>query len=261
MPFSIAKTFTVESGHLLTKHPGACKFPHGHSRTVEVVLTADTLDDRAMVCDFKALKRIIDFAVARYDHSLALKTADPQFASPPGTTLVQSSLRFLEEKVSMKGISGFDDVTDRSTRIRHPEEAGGDIAIVNPTIDLLQLRYRHRATGHTDGSSGSLGKVGPGIDVVPIIIPAEWRLSHPLGTVKIGGHDRWHKVRPAVRRKIPGLLRIVQKRLGKHPAIIRIGRSPRPQIDPRECHIRHRRQQSDDGDHDHDFDKGKATIL
>jgi len=81
MPFRIAKTFTVESGHLLTKNPGACKFPHGHSRTVEVVLSADTLDARDMVCDFKALKRIIETAVARYDHSLALNTADPQFSS------------------------------------------------------------------------------------------------------------------------------------------------------------------------------------
>ncbi|HTJ77726.1 MAG TPA: 6-carboxytetrahydropterin synthase [Rariglobus sp.] len=81
MPFRIAKTFTVESGHLLTKHPGACKFPHGHSRTVEVVLTADTLDARDMVCDFKALKNIIETAVTRYDHSLALNTADPQFAT------------------------------------------------------------------------------------------------------------------------------------------------------------------------------------
>ena len=81
MPFRIAKTFTVESGHLLTKHPGACRFPHGHSRTVEVVLTADTLDARDMVCDFKALKRVIETAVSRYDHSLALNTADPQFTT------------------------------------------------------------------------------------------------------------------------------------------------------------------------------------
>jgi 6-pyruvoyltetrahydropterin/6-carboxytetrahydropterin synthase len=81
MPFRIAKTFTVESGHLLTKHPGACRFPHGHSRTVEVVLAADTLDARDMVCDFKALKHVIETAVARYDHSLALNTADPQFAA------------------------------------------------------------------------------------------------------------------------------------------------------------------------------------
>lgn len=79
MPFRIAKTFTIESGHLLTKHPGACHFPHGHSRTIEIVVTADTLDARDMVCDFKALKTAVADTIARYDHSFSLNTADPRF--------------------------------------------------------------------------------------------------------------------------------------------------------------------------------------
>ncbi len=49
MPFRICKTFSIESGHILSKHPGKCRFPHGHSRTVEVVLTADHLDASDMV--------------------------------------------------------------------------------------------------------------------------------------------------------------------------------------------------------------------
>lgn len=79
MPFRIAKSFTIESGHLLTKHPGACRFPHGHSRTVEVVVVSDMLDDHDMVCDFKALKSAAAEVIARYDHAFALNTADPQF--------------------------------------------------------------------------------------------------------------------------------------------------------------------------------------
>jgi 6-pyruvoyltetrahydropterin/6-carboxytetrahydropterin synthase len=79
MPYRIAKSFTVESGHILSKHPGACRFPHGHSRVVEVILSADSLDERDMVCDFKALKEtVIDF-VMRFDHSMSLNTLDPRF--------------------------------------------------------------------------------------------------------------------------------------------------------------------------------------
>jgi 6-pyruvoyltetrahydropterin/6-carboxytetrahydropterin synthase len=78
MPFRIAKSFTVESGHLLTKHPGACRFPHGHSRTVEIVLVSDQLDDRDMVCDFKAVKAAAVHAVMQFDHTFALNTADPR---------------------------------------------------------------------------------------------------------------------------------------------------------------------------------------
>lgn len=79
MPFRIAKTLVVESGHILTKHPGACRFPHGHSRTIEVVLTADKLDARDMVCDFKAIKHLLAAIISRYDHSLSLNTSDPNY--------------------------------------------------------------------------------------------------------------------------------------------------------------------------------------
>lgn len=79
MPFRICKSFTIESGHLLTKHPGACRFPHGHSRTIEIVVTADSLDERDMVCDFKALKTAVNDVVQRYDHTFALNTTDPRF--------------------------------------------------------------------------------------------------------------------------------------------------------------------------------------
>lgn len=80
MPWRICKTFTIESGHLLTKHPGKCRFPHGHSRRVEVILAADQLDARDMVCDFKALKAALHGFLERWDHALALNTADPNYA-------------------------------------------------------------------------------------------------------------------------------------------------------------------------------------
>lgn len=79
MPFRIAKSIVVESGHLLTKNPGACRFPHGHSRTVEIVVASDRLDAADMVCDFKMLKAAAAETVARFDHTFALNTADPRF--------------------------------------------------------------------------------------------------------------------------------------------------------------------------------------
>jgi 6-pyruvoyltetrahydropterin/6-carboxytetrahydropterin synthase len=80
MTFRIGKSFEIESGHLLTKHPGKCRFPHGHSRKVEVVLAADQLDARDMVCDFKVVKLALEQFLAGWDHALALNTDDPQYA-------------------------------------------------------------------------------------------------------------------------------------------------------------------------------------
>src|SRR5947209_8102903 len=35
MAFRICKTIEIENGHMLSKHPDKCRFPHGHSRRVE----------------------------------------------------------------------------------------------------------------------------------------------------------------------------------------------------------------------------------
>jgi 6-pyruvoyltetrahydropterin/6-carboxytetrahydropterin synthase len=79
MPYRICKTFEIENGHILTKHPDKCRFPHGHSRTVEIILAADTLDANDMVCDFKAIKDALKSFLDSWDHSLCLNTSDPQF--------------------------------------------------------------------------------------------------------------------------------------------------------------------------------------
>lgn len=80
MPFRICKTFEIESGHMLSKHAGTCRFPHGHSRRIEIVVVSDELDASDMVCDFKALKSALEPFLSAWDHALSLNTADPQFA-------------------------------------------------------------------------------------------------------------------------------------------------------------------------------------
>jgi 6-pyruvoyltetrahydropterin/6-carboxytetrahydropterin synthase len=79
MPFRICKAITVESGHLLTKHPAKCRFPHGHSRRIEIVLAANALDANEMVCDFKHLKTLVEDFVEQFDHAMCLNTADPHY--------------------------------------------------------------------------------------------------------------------------------------------------------------------------------------
>lgn len=80
MRYRVCKSFHVESGHLLSKHPGVCRFPHGHTRRVDVVLSSPTLDERDMVCDFKAIKLAIEAFIDRFDHAMAINSADPRLA-------------------------------------------------------------------------------------------------------------------------------------------------------------------------------------
>ena len=76
MPYRICKTFEIESGDMLTKHPDKCSFPHGHTRKIEFVLEADALDENEMVCDFKIIKQIMADFLEALDHSMCINTDD-----------------------------------------------------------------------------------------------------------------------------------------------------------------------------------------
>lgn len=80
MPYRICKIFSVENGHILSKHAGNCRFPHGHSRRIEVVLEADTLDANDMVCDFKQVSELIKAFIEQFDHAMCLNTSDSHYA-------------------------------------------------------------------------------------------------------------------------------------------------------------------------------------
>ncbi|PTY01673.1 6-pyruvoyl tetrahydropterin synthase [Verrucomicrobia bacterium LW23] len=80
MPYRICKSFEIENGHMLSKHPDACRFPHGHSRRVEFVLEAEALDSREMVCDFKVLKLAMHDYLKTLDHAMCVNSLDPRFA-------------------------------------------------------------------------------------------------------------------------------------------------------------------------------------
>ena len=79
MPYRVCKAIEIENGHMLSKHPDKCKYPHGHTRKVEFVLEADELDDNEMVCDFKIVKQVIDGYLQTYDHAMCVNTSDPMF--------------------------------------------------------------------------------------------------------------------------------------------------------------------------------------
>ncbi len=75
--YRICKSFTIESGHMLSKHAGRCRHPHGHSRRVELVLSAPTLDANDMVCDFKWIKLAVRDYLDQFDHAMCVNAADP----------------------------------------------------------------------------------------------------------------------------------------------------------------------------------------
>jgi len=64
---------------MLSKHPESCRFPHGHTRTIEVVVIGEQLDSNDMLVDFKALKLALKPEFDTYDHAMAINSKDPAF--------------------------------------------------------------------------------------------------------------------------------------------------------------------------------------
>jgi 6-pyruvoyltetrahydropterin/6-carboxytetrahydropterin synthase len=77
--YRICKSLEIENGHMLSKHPDKCRFPHGHTRRVEFVLEAEQLDENEMVCDFKIIKDAVGEWLDTFDHAMCMNTSDPAY--------------------------------------------------------------------------------------------------------------------------------------------------------------------------------------
>ena len=66
---------------MLSRHPEKCRFPHGHTRQVEVVVSGPSLNAEGMLIDFKALKLALEGYIDRYDHAMAINSTDPALAA------------------------------------------------------------------------------------------------------------------------------------------------------------------------------------
>lgn len=68
--FTIGKTFNFEAGHRLPSLPPehTCSRQHGHSYTVEIILTASALEGPGFVTDFGNLEPFKKFLDTELDH-------------------------------------------------------------------------------------------------------------------------------------------------------------------------------------------------
>jgi 6-pyruvoyltetrahydropterin/6-carboxytetrahydropterin synthase len=129
MRYRVCKAFEIESGHMLLKHPGRCRYPHGHTRRVEVVVSRDRLDANDMVCDFKAIKLALVDMLDRFDHALVVNAADP---------LLESLQAELKERVVV--FEGEDPTTEVLAR-RIFEHLRGEIEAGRELVDGTGERY------------------------------------------------------------------------------------------------------------------------
>ena len=70
MKFTATKIFRFEMAHILTdSYSVECQQIHGHSYKLEVTICSWILNEAGMVCDFKALKELVDPIIEGFDHN------------------------------------------------------------------------------------------------------------------------------------------------------------------------------------------------
>ena len=152
MPYRICKTIDIENGHMLSKHPDACRFPHGHTRRVEFVLEADALDSNEMVCDFKIIKDAVGAYLETLDHALCVNTEDPAFP--------ELRARYGERIVPFQNQDPTTEVLARRiyevTAARLADYAGGSGSRypLRPEVRLLRVRVWETATSWAEYEAG-----------------------------------------------------------------------------------------------------------
>jgi len=125
--YRMCKQFEFQAAHVLSKHPGLCRHPHGHTYRVDVVLRARELDASDMVCDFGAVRVAMDELLAQLDHTVLVNSAD------------EVSMRLFAENPRKTVFAGCDPTTETLARkiFEHLSKAlrGG------PLIDAKGITY------------------------------------------------------------------------------------------------------------------------
>lgn len=68
--FEVEKWFSFEAGHVLPKHKGKCKNPHGHSYKIKISVRSENVSEQGMVIDFCDITTIVQPMINTYfDHA------------------------------------------------------------------------------------------------------------------------------------------------------------------------------------------------
>lgn len=102
--FTIKKTFTFESGHVLPYHHGKCRIPHGHSYVLEVVVQGPELQDsgprRGMLLDFQEITDIVKPMIDEYlDHRWLNDSLETD--SPTAEWIARWVFEYLKPKIPL----------------------------------------------------------------------------------------------------------------------------------------------------------------
>lgn len=123
---------------MLSRHPESCKFPHGHTRVITVVVAGESLDENGMLVDFKALKLALKPHLDRYDHAMAVNSTDTFLAALQAHYPEQAVVIFENEEPSTENIAK--EIYGYVTRVLREGFVEGPYQILPGRVRLERVR-------------------------------------------------------------------------------------------------------------------------
>ena len=98
------KRFEFEAAHQLPKHPGKCKFLHGHRYELEIGVSGEIDPRTGMIADFKNLKTLVqEQIIDPLDHSYLNEVAGFPGECPTADNTVQWIVDRLQARIKATG--------------------------------------------------------------------------------------------------------------------------------------------------------------
>lgn len=89
------------AAHRLVDYPGACARIHGHNWTVQVTVTAPTVDENGMVVDLVELKKHIDDCVMQFDHQVINDVPPFDQLNPTSENIAKYLYDYVAERIDV----------------------------------------------------------------------------------------------------------------------------------------------------------------
>ena len=107
------------SAHFLRNYPGNCEHLHGHNWEVEVVVSADRLNDIDVAIDFRELKRLVGKIISRLDHKNLNELPEFTAVNPSSERLAEFIFKGLKE-----GLGAYTGITPHSVKVCETPSSG-----------------------------------------------------------------------------------------------------------------------------------------
>ena len=109
---------TFDAAHQLIGYDGPCEKLHGHTWKVQIFIAGSKLNKIGVVRDFKEIKLMLQFAIAKLDHTNLNVLPYFKKVNPTSENVAKYIFDQVSKKVDVKKVTVFESSTTSASYVR-----------------------------------------------------------------------------------------------------------------------------------------------